>query len=60
MSATATPARHESPAQRPPMAGTTLIELGATAAGQYAGRLLAALGARVIKIEPLEIGRAHV
>lgn len=40
-------------AVRPPMAGTTLIELGATAAGQYAGRLLAALGARVIKIEPL-------
>ena len=41
------------PAAALPMAGTTILELGATAAGQFAGRLLASLGARVIKIEPI-------
>ena len=35
------------------LSGTTVLELGASAAGQYAGRLLAAVGARVIKIEPI-------
>lgn len=40
-------------ASTPPLRGTTVLELGASAAGQYAGRLLAAVGARVIKIEPI-------
>jgi crotonobetainyl-CoA:carnitine CoA-transferase CaiB-like acyl-CoA transferase len=31
----------------------TIVEVGLNEAGQYAGRLLASLGARVIKVEPL-------
>ena len=33
--------------------GCTVVEIGLDEAGQYAGRLVAALGARVIKVEPL-------
>jgi len=40
-------------AAAPPLDGMTILELGASAAGQFAGRLLANLGARVIKIEPI-------
>jgi len=37
-----------------PLAGVTVLELGALFAGPYAGTLLAELGARVIKVEPIE------
>jgi len=37
----------------PPLHGVTVLELGLPEAGQYAGRLLADLGARVITVEPL-------
>ena len=40
--------------QRYPLAGVTVLELGAMYAGPYGATLLADLGARVIKIEPLE------
>lgn len=38
----------------PPLTGIDVFELPLDPAGQYAGRLLAALGAAVTKIEPLE------
>ncbi|MFF3573342.1 CaiB/BaiF CoA transferase family protein [Nocardia jiangxiensis] len=36
-----------------PLAGTTILELGSMFAGPYAATLLADLGARVVKVEPL-------
>jgi crotonobetainyl-CoA:carnitine CoA-transferase CaiB-like acyl-CoA transferase len=41
-------------AQRGPLAGYCVLNLGAILAGPYAGALLAELGADVIKVEPLE------
>ncbi len=38
----------------PPLAGTRVLELGSTVAGPAAGRILADLGAEVIKVEPPE------
>ncbi|MBK3573517.1 CoA transferase [Streptomyces sp. MBT65] len=38
----------------PPLAGVTVLELGAMYAGPYGATLLADLGARVIKVEPLD------
>ncbi|MGE4338849.1 MAG: CoA transferase, partial [Pigmentiphaga sp.] len=38
----------------PALHGYIVLELGLAEAGQYAGRLLADLGARVISIEPRE------
>ena len=37
----------------PTLEGCTIVEIGLDEAGQYAGRLLASLGARVVKIEPM-------
>jgi crotonobetainyl-CoA:carnitine CoA-transferase CaiB-like acyl-CoA transferase len=42
----------DSPAELP-LAGITILELGSMFAGPYAATLLADLGARVIKVEPL-------
>jgi crotonobetainyl-CoA:carnitine CoA-transferase CaiB-like acyl-CoA transferase len=41
-------------AGKPPLAGVTVIELGSYYAAPYGATLLAELGARVIKLEPLE------
>jgi crotonobetainyl-CoA:carnitine CoA-transferase CaiB-like acyl-CoA transferase len=38
----------------PPLAGVTVLEFGSMFAGPYGATLLAELGARVIKVEPLE------
>ncbi|QEN16458.1 CoA transferase [Mycolicibacterium sp. ELW1] len=38
----------------PPLKGTTVLEFGSMFAGPYGATLLADLGARVIKVEPLE------
>jgi crotonobetainyl-CoA:carnitine CoA-transferase CaiB-like acyl-CoA transferase len=38
----------------PPLQGTTVLEFGSMFAGPYGATLLADLGARVIKVEPLE------
>ena len=38
----------------PPLAGVTVLEFGSMFAGPYGATLLADLGARVIKVEPLE------
>jgi len=37
-----------------PLSGCTIVEIGLDEAGQHAGMLLARLGARVVKLEPLE------
>lgn len=39
---------------RPPLAGVRVLNLGTVIAGAYAGSLLTALGAEVVKIEPPE------
>lgn len=41
-----------------PLAGYTVFEMGSALAGPYGARILAELGARVIKIEPPETGEA--
>ncbi|OBH61983.1 CoA-transferase [Mycobacterium intracellulare] len=41
-------------ADRPPLNGVTVLEFGSMFAGPYGATLLADLGARVIKVEPLE------
>src|SRR5262249_38807736 len=41
-------------APAPPLAGVTIVELGSYYAGPYGATLLVELGARVIKIEPLD------
>ncbi len=49
------PAARKKPSKRPGprlLDGATVLELGGYLAGPFAGRLLAELGARVIKIEP--------
>jgi crotonobetainyl-CoA:carnitine CoA-transferase CaiB-like acyl-CoA transferase len=38
----------------PPLKGTTVLEFGSMFAGPYGATLLADLGARIIKVEPLE------
>ena len=49
------------PANRPqPLAGITVIDLSHVYNGPYATFLMAMAGATVIKVEPFEIGRAHV
>ncbi|MCA2263817.1 CoA transferase [Mycobacterium marseillense] len=49
----ALPARHADH-DAPPLTGVTVLEFGSMFAGPYGATLLADLGARVIKVEPLE------
>ncbi|MDB6157817.1 MAG: Acyl-CoA transferase [Gammaproteobacteria bacterium] len=42
-----------------PLAGCRVIEHSRTVAAAYAGRLLAAVGATVVMVEPLEGSREH-
>lgn len=42
------------PSTDAPLAGVTVLELGTFFAAPYAGTILAELGARVVKVEPLE------
>jgi crotonobetainyl-CoA:carnitine CoA-transferase CaiB-like acyl-CoA transferase len=52
--AAAAPAtEHRSP-DAPPLAGLTVLEFGSMFAGPYGATLLTDLGARVVKVEPLE------
>ncbi|WP_294221563.1 CoA transferase [uncultured Shimia sp.] len=39
-----------------PLLGFTIVEMGSALAGPYCGRILADMGARVIKVEPPETG----
>ncbi|TAM75018.1 CoA transferase [bacterium] len=39
---------------QPPLSGIRVLELGSSVSGPFAGRLLADLGAEVLKVEPLE------
>ena len=43
-----------------PLVGYKVLELCSTIAGPACARMLADFGADVIKVEPPEIGRAHV
>ncbi|MFN0027850.1 MAG: CoA transferase [Acidimicrobiales bacterium] len=52
MSAEPTPAAPPEPHLAPPLAGLRVLELADGIAGPYAGRLLAMLGATVVKVEP--------
>jgi len=47
-------AAQSSAASAPPLEGVTVLEFGSMYAGPYGATLLADLGARVIKVEPLE------
>jgi crotonobetainyl-CoA:carnitine CoA-transferase CaiB-like acyl-CoA transferase len=49
-----TPPAQDSRPDAPPLAGVTVLEFGSMFAGPYGATLLADLGARVIKVEPLE------
>lgn len=51
---TAAPEQPASPALRPPLDGLRILELGHFVAAPFATRLLADLGATVIKVEPLQ------
>jgi crotonobetainyl-CoA:carnitine CoA-transferase CaiB-like acyl-CoA transferase len=44
----------KNPGSDPPLKGVTVLEFGSMFAGPYGATLLADLGARVIKVEPLE------
>src|ERR1700761_2598076 len=48
------PAADSSVSDDPPLTGVTVLESGSMFAGPYGATLLADLGARVIKVEPLE------
>jgi crotonobetainyl-CoA:carnitine CoA-transferase CaiB-like acyl-CoA transferase len=48
------PATTDNVASDPPLQGVTVLEFGSMFAGPYGATLLADLGARVIKVEPLE------
>jgi crotonobetainyl-CoA:carnitine CoA-transferase CaiB-like acyl-CoA transferase len=48
------PGTPDTPGGEPPLAGVTVLELGLYFAAPFAGALLADLGARVIKVEPIE------
>jgi crotonobetainyl-CoA:carnitine CoA-transferase CaiB-like acyl-CoA transferase len=50
----AAPAPERRSPDAPPLAGLTVLEFGSMYAGPYGATLLADLGARVIKVEPLE------
>jgi crotonobetainyl-CoA:carnitine CoA-transferase CaiB-like acyl-CoA transferase len=50
----ATPSPQVPGPDAPPLAGVTVLEFGSMFAGPYGATLLADLGARVIKVEPLE------
>jgi crotonobetainyl-CoA:carnitine CoA-transferase CaiB-like acyl-CoA transferase len=50
----AVPAADSSVHDAPPLTGVTVLEFGSMFAGPYGATLLADLGARVIKVEPLE------
>lgn len=45
--------------EAPPLKGVTVLEFGSMFAGPYGATLLADLGARVIKVEPLEGDNIH-
>jgi crotonobetainyl-CoA:carnitine CoA-transferase CaiB-like acyl-CoA transferase len=47
-------APHGAASEDPPLTGVTVLEFGSMFAGPYGATLLADLGARVIKVEPLE------
>jgi crotonobetainyl-CoA:carnitine CoA-transferase CaiB-like acyl-CoA transferase len=49
-----TAALTQEPGSDPPLAGVTVLEFGSMFAGPYGATLLTDLGARVIKVEPLE------
>lgn len=48
------PARWRTPGRRKPLEGVKVVDLGAWIAGPFTSKLLAELGAEVIKVEPIE------
>jgi len=48
------PARWRTPGRRRPLEGVKVVDLGAWIAGPFTSKLLAELGAEVIKVEPIE------